>query len=136
MFFSQPGVAYKKACSSIEVLIGFINSRSSQRKFPIKIGVLKKYEKFTESLFFIKVTEHLRTTASVIPSFQCTLYISLSSFYFSLEYLWSHGLSVWKLPSTCLLNPLSASGFLMICATWLINFQTVVLHEVKFCLFG
>ena len=120
-FFSQPGVAYKKACSSIEVLIGFINSRSSHRRCPIKIGVLKKFEKF-------KVAEHLRTTASVIPSFQYTLFISHSIFYFSLEYLWSHGLSVWKLPSTCLLNPLSASGYLMICATWLINFQIVLFY--------
>ena len=51
LFSSQPGVAYKKACSSIEVLIGFINSRSSHRRCSIKIGVLKKFEKFTESLF-------------------------------------------------------------------------------------
>ena len=29
LFFSQPGVAYKKACSSIEVLIGFINSEAA-----------------------------------------------------------------------------------------------------------
>ena len=64
-FFSQPGVAYKQAYSSIEVII-----------------------------------------------------------YFSLEYLWSHG----KLPSTCLLNPLSASVYLMISATWLINFQIVLFH--------
>ena len=134
LFFPQPDVAYKKACSSIKVPIGFTNSRSNHRGCSIKIGVLRRFEKF--SLFFNKVAEHLRTTASVIPSFQYTLFISHSIFYFSLEYLWSHGLSVWKLPSTCLLNPLSASGFLMICATWLINFQTVVLHEVKFCLFG
>ena len=87
LFFSWPSVAYKKACNSIEVLIGFINSRSSHRRCPIKIGVLKKFEKF-------KVAEHLRTTASVIPSFQYTLFISLSIFYFSLEYLWPHGLSV------------------------------------------
>ena len=133
--FFFPAWCYKKACSSIEVLIGFTNSRSSHRGCFIKICVLKKFEKFTQSLFN-KVTEHLRTTASVIPSFQYTLFISHSIFYFSLEYLWSHGLSVWKLPSTCLLNPLSASGFLMICATWLINFQMVVLHEVEFCLFG
>ena len=134
LFFSQHGVAYKKACSSIEVLTGFVNSRSSHRRCPIKIG--QKFESVSQGLFFDKVAEHLRTTASVIPSFQYTLFISLSIFYFSLEYLWSHGLSVWKLPSTCLLNPLSASGFLMICATWLINFQMVVLHEVEFCLFG
>ena len=44
--------------------------------------------------------------------------------YFSLEYLWSHG----KLPSTYLLNPISASGYLMISATWLINFQIVLFH--------
>ena len=69
--FSQPGVAYKKACSSIEVLIGFINSSNSHRGCFIKIGVLKKFEKL--SLFFNKVAEHLRTTASVIPSFQYTL---------------------------------------------------------------
>ena len=50
-FFSQPGVAYKQACSSIEVLMGFINSRSSHRRCSIKIGVLKKFEKFTDSLF-------------------------------------------------------------------------------------
>ena len=134
LFFSQHGVAYKKACSSIEVLTGFVNSRSSHRRCPIKIG--QKFERVSQGLFFDKVAEHLRTTASVIPSFQYTLFISLSIFYFSLEYLWPHGLSVWKLPSTCLLNPLSASGFLMICATWLINFQMVVLHEVEFCLFG
>ena len=54
LFSSQPGVAYKKACSSIEVLIGFINSRSSHRKRSIKIGVLKKSEKFTVS-FLIKL---------------------------------------------------------------------------------
>ena len=135
LFFSQSGVAYKKACSPIEVLIGFINSRSSHRRCPIKIGVLKKFENFTGSLFN-KVAAHLRTTASVIPSFQYALFISLSILYFSLEYFWSHGLSVWKLLSTCLLNPLLASGFLMICATWLTNFQMVVLHEVEFCLFG
>ena len=70
--FSQPGVAYKKACSSIEVLIGFTNSRSSHQGCFIKICVLKKFEKFTQPLFN-KVTEHLRTTASVIPSFQYTL---------------------------------------------------------------
>ena len=133
LFFFQPGVAYKKACSSIEVLIGFTNSRSSHRGCFIKIGVLKKFEKFTQSLFN-KVTEHLRTTASVIPSFQYTLYISLSTFYFSLEYLWSHGLSVWKLPSTFLLNPLSVSGFLVI--VQMFNFQMVVLHAAEFCLFG
>ena len=134
LVFSQPGVAYKKSCSSTEVLIGFVNSRSSHRRCPMKIG--QKFKRVSQSLFFNKVAEHLRTTASVIPSFQYTLFISHSIFYFSLEYLWSHGLSVWKLPSTCLLNPLSASGFLMICATWLINFQMVVLHEVEFCLFG
>ena len=50
-FFSQPGVAYKQVSSSIEVLMGFINSRSSQRRCSIKIGVLKKFEKFTDSLF-------------------------------------------------------------------------------------
>ena len=49
LFFSQPGVAYKKACSSIEVLIGFVNSRSSHRRCPIKIG--QKFERVTESLF-------------------------------------------------------------------------------------
>ena len=64
LFFSQPGVAYKKACSSIEVLIGFINSRSSHWRCPIKIGVLKKFEKF--SLIFNKVAEYLRRTASII----------------------------------------------------------------------
>ena len=105
--FPQPGVAYKQAISSIEVQINLKNS---------------------QTLFFNKFVEHLRTTASVIPSFQCTLFISHSIFYFSLEYLWSHGLSVWKLPSTCLLNPLSASGYLMICATWLINFQIVLFY--------
>ena len=134
LFFPQPDVAYKKACSSIKVPIGFTNSRSNHRGCSIKIGVLRRFEKF--SLFFNKVAEHLRTTASVIPSFQYTLFISHSIFYFNLEYLWSHGLSVWKLLSTCLLNPLLASGFLMICATWLTNFQMVVLHEVEFCLFG
>ena len=50
-FFLQSGVAYKKACSSIEVLIGFINSRSSHQRCSIKIGVLKKFEKFTDPLF-------------------------------------------------------------------------------------
>ena len=123
LFFSQPGVAYKKTCSSIEVLIGFTDSRSSHRGWFIKIGVLKEFEKFTESLFN-KVTEHLRTTASVIFLHSNTHRHSI--FYFSLEYVWSHGLSVWKLLSSCLLNPLSASGFLMICANWLINFQMVV----------
>ena len=49
LLFSQPGVAYKKACSSIEVLIGFVNSRSSHRRCPIKIG--QKFERVTESLF-------------------------------------------------------------------------------------
>ena len=92
LFFSQPGVAYKKACSSIEVLIGFVNSRSSHRRCPIKIG--QKIDRVSQSLFYNKVAEHLRTTASVIRPFQYTLFISLSIFYFSLEYLWSHGLSV------------------------------------------
>ena len=92
--------------------------------------------KNSQSVFFDKVAKHLQTTASVIPSFQYTLFISHSIFYFNLEYLRSHGLSVWKLLSTCLLNPLSASCFLMICATWLIDFQMVVLHEVEFCLFS
>ena len=53
-FFSQPGIAYKKACSAIEVLIGFFNSRSSQRRCSMEIGVLKKFEKFTFS-FLIKL---------------------------------------------------------------------------------
>ena len=48
---------------SIEVLKGFVNSRSSHRSCSIKIGVIKKFDKF--SLFFNKVAEHLRTTASV-----------------------------------------------------------------------
>ena len=38
-----------------------------------------------------------------------------------------HEFSVWKLPSNCLLNPLSSSGFLRISATWLINFQMIFL---------
>ena len=92
LFFSQPGVAYKKVRSSIEVLIGFVNSRSSHRRqWPITIE--QQFDRVSLSLFFNKVAEHLRTTASVIPSFQYTLFISLSIFYFSLEYLWSHGLS-------------------------------------------
>ena len=49
--FAFKNVAYKKACSSIEMLIGFINSRSSHRRCSIKIGILKIFEKFTESLF-------------------------------------------------------------------------------------
>ena len=40
-----------------------------------------------------------------------------------LEYFWSHKFSVWKLPSSCLLNPLSACGWLIISATLSINFQ-------------
>ena len=51
LFFSQPGVANKKACSSIEVLIGFTNSSSSHRGCFIKTGALKKFEKLTESFF-------------------------------------------------------------------------------------
>ena len=43
LFFSQPGLAYKKVCSSIEVLTDFINSRSSHRRCTIKKGVLKKF---------------------------------------------------------------------------------------------
>ena len=54
LFFSQPGVAYKKACSSTEVLTGFINSRSSHGRCTIKKGVLKKFEKFTAS-FLVKL---------------------------------------------------------------------------------
>ena len=50
-FFHQSGVAYKQACSSIEVLMGFTNSRSSHRKCSIKKGVPKKSEKFTDALF-------------------------------------------------------------------------------------
>ena len=53
----------------------------------MKIG--QKFKRVSQSLFFNKVAEHLRTTASVIPPFQYTLFISLSIFYFSLEYLWS-----------------------------------------------
>ena len=65
-FLFQPGFAYK-VCSSTKVLISFIDSRSSHQRCSIKIGVFKIFEKF--SLFFNKVAEHLRTTASVIPSF-------------------------------------------------------------------
>ena len=54
-FFFQPGVAYKQVCSSIEVLIDLINSRSSHRRCSIKTDVLKKSEKFTDSLFLIKL---------------------------------------------------------------------------------
>ena len=53
LFFSQHGVAYKKACSSIEVLIGFANSRSSHRRCPIKIG--QKIERVSQGLFLIKL---------------------------------------------------------------------------------
>ena len=77
-FFSQPGVAYKRAGSSIEVLIGCVHSRSSHRKCAIKIG--QKFERVSQSLFFNKVAEHLRTTASAISSFQYTLFLSLSIF--------------------------------------------------------
>ena len=47
-------------------------------------------------------------------------------------------LSVWKLPYSCLLNSISASGRLMISATWSINFQMVLLflwawvHSVQY----
>ena len=54
-FFFQPGVGYKQACSSIEVLMGFINSRSSHRRCSIIIGVLKKIEKFWRLSFLIKL---------------------------------------------------------------------------------
>ena len=50
-FFFQPGVAYKQAFSSIKVVMGFINSRSSDCRFSVKVDVLKKFEKFTDSLF-------------------------------------------------------------------------------------
>ena len=80
-----------------------VPSRCNHRRSSKKMGVIKKIWKI-HSLFFNEVAEHLWTTASVIPSFQYTLFISHFMFYFSLEYLWSHGLSVWKLPSTCLLN--------------------------------
>ena len=124
-FFFQPGVAYKQACSSIEVIMGFINSRSSHRRCSIKVGVLKNLK-----------NSHTRTTGSVIQIIyntiqlfiQYKLFISHSMFYFSLEYLCSHGFSAWKLPSTCLLNPFSVSGYLMICTTWLINFQIVLFY--------
>ena len=116
-FLFQAGIHYKKASSSIEVLIGFTNSRNSHRRCSS-----------VHSLFLNKAAEHLLTTASVIPSLQYTLFITHSIFYFSLEYLWLHGLSVWKLPSNCLLNPLSVSCFLMICAAWLINFQMVLFY--------
>ena len=104
-FLFQPGVAYKsvaykEACSYIEVLMGFINSRSSHWRYSIKIAFLKKFEIFT--VFFNKVAEQLRTTAFVTPSLQCTLFKNHSIFNFSLEYLWSHERSVWKLPSNCL----------------------------------
>ena len=39
----------KQASSSIKVRIGFTNSRNSHRRCSIKIGVLKKFEKFTVS---------------------------------------------------------------------------------------
>ena len=45
-------------------------------------------------------------------------------FYFRLGLL--HEFSVWKLSSSCLLNRLSASGYLMISATWWINFPIVL----------
>ena len=70
LFFSQPGVAYKKACGSIELLIGFINSRSSHWRYSTG-GVPGGA---------IKIAEHLQTTASVILSFQYTLFIGLSIF--------------------------------------------------------
>ena len=53
-------------------------------------------------------------------------FISNFIVYFSLEYLWSHKFLVWKSPSSCLLNSLSADGWLIISVTWLINFQIVL----------
>ena len=88
---AHKSVAFKKACSSIELLIHFTN-------FVMSIHVF---------------------------------FVSNSIFYFSLEYLWSHEFSVWKLPSNCFFNSLSASGCLMISATWLINFQMVHLFYMS-----
>ena len=97
---------------SIEVLKGFVNSRSNHRSCSIKIGVIKKFDKFTVS-FLIK----LQSTSERLLLYTSMHIISLSIFYFSLEYLWLHGLYAWKLPNDCLLNSLSVSRYLMICAT-------------------
>ena len=72
---------------SIEVLKGFVNSRSSHRSCSIKIGVIKKFDKFTVS-FLIK----LQSTSERLLLYTSMHIISLSIFYFSLEYLWLHGL--------------------------------------------
>ena len=44
-----------------------------------------------------------------------------------LSYIWWHKFSVWKLPSSCLFNPISSSGCLMVYVAWFINFQMVFL---------
>ena len=59
--------------------------------------------------------------------------------YFSIEYLWQKEFLVSKLPSSCLVNTLSASGCLLISVTWLINFQMVFVFYMSLssvCLFS
>ena len=72
--------------SSIQVLVGFINSVIAIRAF----------------------------------------FISNTRIYFNLNFLCSDEFSVWKLYSSCLLNPPSASGYLMISTIRSIDFHMVL----------
>ena len=67
--------------------------------------------------------------------------IAMNVFYKQLTFLFSLKLLMvaWKLPSSCLLNPPSASGCFMISVTCLMNFQVVFLFCMSLssvCLFS
>ena len=63
-------------------------------------------------------------------------FISNSIFNSASSFLWLHEFSLWKLPSSCLLNLLSVSGCLMIYITWPIHFQMVCLFYMVMSLFS
>ena len=65
-------------------------------------------------------------------SFQYTFFLSPNTCFTSASsYLWSHEFPVWKLSSSCLLNPVSASGCLITSTDWSINFLMIFLFYMS-----